>query len=394
MEGQLLTHTESSPNQRLRVLHIITGLDPGGAETMLFRLLGQSDRDKFSHHVVSLTSEGVLGDAIRNLGISVNSLEIRGRFPLPWHLFKLARTIQAVNPNVVQTWLYHADLLGGLTAKILRSAPVIWGVHHTNLDPRFDRRATIWTAKLCARLSSWVPKKIICCSYETRNVHSKLGYPMDAMLVIPNGFDLAQYRSDDQARHDLRSELGVDPETILIGMAARYHPQKDHPTFLRAARLLSSRMTKVHFVLSGVGIDSSNTHLLHTMKKDGLADRVHLLGYRKDMPRVFAALDIATLSSHGEAFPNVIGEAMACGVPCVVTDVGDSAEMVGDTGFVVSPRDFSALADAWERMINLGEDGRMLLGQQARSRVRELYDLPSVVARYEEVFREVASIPK
>jgi glycosyltransferase involved in cell wall biosynthesis len=198
------------------------------------------------------------------------------------------------------------------------------------------------------------------------------------------------FRPDPEARSSVREELGVSATTRLIGLVARFDPQKDHEGFLLAARLLRTRCPDVNFVLAGGGVDQRNRQLARVVADAGLSDVVHLLGPRTDIPRLMSALDIASLSSRwGEAFPNVVAEAMACGVPCVVTDIGDSAEIVGDTGVVVPPCDPEALARGWEQLLGLPAEQRHALAQQARARIAARYDLTQVARRYEAFYSEL-----
>ena len=222
-------------------------------------------------------------------------------------------------------------------------------------------------------------------------VHVALGYDADKFVIIPNGFDLAEFKPDPASRRDLRTELGLDAETPLIGMSARYDPQKDHVGFVAAAAGLSAKHPGVHFVLWGDGIEPRNQTLSDAIARAGMEKKFHLLGRRADVARITTGLDIASLSSaYGEAFPNVIGEAMACGVPCVGTDVGDTASIIGETGRTVAARDPGALANAWSELISLGTEGRTALGAAARLRAETCFSIAAMVARYEALYRQFA----
>ena len=216
------------------------------------------------------------------------------------------------------------------------------------------------------------------------------GLTENKMLVIENGFDLSQFYPDEDSRESVRHELGLPGNGYLIGMAARYNPQKDHANFIRAASLLLQKRQDVDFLLWGNKVDDNNLELAELVHSLDLQNHVHMLGLRMDGQRLFSALDIATLSSaYGEAFPQVIGEAMACGVPCVVTDVGDSAILVGDTGRVVPPRDYVALAKAWAELLDIPESERILLGSQARQRIIDHYCLKRMAESYSQLYRDI-----
>ncbi len=298
---------------------------------MLLRMLERLG-SRFSPHVISLTTPGEIGPRIQALGISVESLDMRPGLPSPFVFFRLVRRLNVLKPDVVHTWMYHADLLGGLAARLAGLGAIGWCIRNSNLDRDKTKFSTRVVVGACARVTRWVPDRILSCSEVARQVHVDFGYAANKMVVVPNGFDLARFQPDLLARAEVRCELGVGADTPLVGMIGRFDAQKNHAGFFDAAGLLHCRLPRVHFVLAGKGVDESNGNLLQAVKATGVRNVTHLLGLRSDIPRLMAALDLLVSSSYGEAFPNVLGEAMACGVPCVVTDVGDSAYIVGDTG--------------------------------------------------------------
>lgn len=372
--------------QMITVLHLITGLDTGGTEMMLYKLVERSDPVRFRHVVVSLTDVGSVGQRITALGIRVYSLRMRRGVPDPRALWRLRAVLLRMRPDVLQTWLYHADLLGVLGATLVRT-PLVWNIRST-LHHDLGHVVEV-VAKLCAWLSR-VPAGVVTNSETAKVMHSQLGYRPKQWMVIPNGFDTERFSPDPAARRAVCRELGVSDDSVLIGLVARFHPMKDHQTFLRAAGLLGQRNQEPHFVLIGRGITSDNATLRESIKASGVGDCVSLLGERADLSRLTSALDIATCcSTYGESFPNVIGEAMACAVPCVVTDIGDAARIVGDTGRVIPSRDPQALASAWQELIELGPEGRRELGWRARGRIVERYSLDSVVQQYETLYERL-----
>ncbi len=373
----------------IRLTHVITGLNHGGAEFMLLRLLSRFDREMFACHVISLTSVGSLGQQIVQLGIPVTALGMRRGVPPSWHFLKLVRVLREQAPDLVQTWMYHADLLGSLAAMLARVGPVVWSIRHTDLDPQANKRTTVWVARICASLSHSLPKRIVTCSEISRRAHVQVGYAGSKMVVIPNGFDTSVFKPDPAARASVRRELGLPDDALLIGLFGRFHPQKDHHNFVRAAALVRAQFSDVHFLLCGEGITWRNVVLAEWIRASGASASFHLLGQRDDMPRLNAALDIAVLSSRSEGFPNVVGEAMACGVPCVVTDAGGTAELVGETGIVVPPRDPEALAAGLVRLIEAGPEIRAQVGAAARQRIEHKFGLDVVVARYQTLYQEL-----
>jgi glycosyltransferase involved in cell wall biosynthesis len=287
--------------------------------------------------------------------------------------------------------MHHADLIGGLAAKLAGSIPVAWGIHNSSFDPRFTKATTIWTVSTCARLSGVLPERIVCCSDASRRAHARMGYASDKMVVIPNGFDLTVFLPDPEARQSVRQEMGIDDDTPLIGLVARFDPYKDHRNFVEAATTLHAQVHDCHFLLCGDGMTWQNSALAGWIERAGIAEQCHLLGMREDIPRLMAALDIASTASSSEAFPMAVGEAMACGIPCVVTDVGDSAIIVGGTGVVVAARDPQALAAGWTKLLlGMNRDQRRQLGSAARERIRERYDIGSVVEQYERLYMSLA----
>jgi len=374
----------------IKLLHLITGLSVGGAEMMLFKLLTHMNREVFELEVISLTDIGSVGSRVQALGVPVRALGMRSGIPNPLGLLRLTRWLLCKPPDIIQTWMYHADLMGGLAAKLAGGIPTVWNIRHTNLSPDANKRTTLWAARASARISPWLPTRIVCCSEASRRVHVRFGYAAEKMLVIPNGFDLAAFKPDPAARRSVRRELGICEHAVLIGLVGRFDRQKHHHNFFQAATQLNLQPLDVHFLLCGDGITWQNEKLVRWIEAGGIKRRCHLLGRRDDIPRLTAALDIATSSSLGEGFPNAIGEAMACGVPCVVTDVGDSAWIVGDSGRVVAARDPEALAKAWLELIESGHERRSELGVAARRRVEECFNLPTIVRRYESLYEEIA----
>lgn len=325
------------------IFHVISGLNDGGAEAVLYRLCVNDKTIK--HHVVSMMDEGKYGALLREAGVQVFCLSMpRGRVTLGglWRLWRLLRQIR---PQVVQTWMYHADLVGGVIARFAGVRQVFWNIRHSTLDVEKSRRSTIWVARLCARISSRVPSTIICCAQRALEVHRELGYAADKLQVIPNGYDLVRFCVDEDARVRLRAEWNVE-DRWLIGMIGRFDPLKDHKNLLDALAIIKSHGVDFYCVLVGCGLDGSNTQLTTWLGELNLTGEVKLLGQRMDIPDVMNALDVHVLSSSSEAFPNVVAEAMACGTPAVVTDVGDAALIVGETGWIVPPKDPIALADA------------------------------------------------
>lgn len=365
-----------------RIAHVITGLTAGGAEEMLLKLLEIGRGDPRTSVVISLTDIGPIGARISALGVPVHALGMHRGRPDPAALFRLVALLRRERPDVVQTWMYHSDLLGGVAARLL-GVPVVWGVRHDTSC--HDKALTRATRLACALLSRWVPQQVVFNSNTARRSHAAGGYATRKLVVVPNGFDLARFRPDPVARAELRRELGIPARAPVVGIVARFHPDKGHDTFARAAARVRAARPDVHFVLCGDGVDWADPELSRLLEGAGLRDVAHLLGARVDVERVFAALDVACLASRTESFPNVLGEAMACGVPCVATDCGDVRAVVGAAGRVVPIGDAAAMGDALLEMLQLEPAAREALAVAARAHVAASYGLPSVARRFGEV---------
>jgi len=375
------------------VVFVITGLSAYGAEMMLFKLLSKMDREGFEPTVITLGSRQGVADDIEKIGIPVHAMNMR---PGPRALFgavRLLRTLRRLKPDVLQGWMYHGNLaaLFAKYAGFLR-CPLLWNIRQSQDKNVSQKLFTTMMMRLGAALS-FLPARILYNAQASARQHEALGYRANKTALLPNGFDPAVFRPCDQRRAQVRAALGIAEDEIVIGLIARYHPMKDHANFFAAAGRLARHEPRTRFLLAGRNVDVSNPEIANMAKANGVEDRVLLLGERKDIPELMAALDIETSSSSSESFANVIGEAMCAGVPCVVTDVGDSAFLVGDSGIVVPARDSQALADGWQAMIELGPAGRRARGQAARRRIEQEFLLESVAKKYEELYRGVAQRP-
>jgi len=374
----------------LRIVHIISGLGVGGAEMMLYKLVSKTDKSESECVVISLTSKGVIAEKIQELDIPVYCLGMKYSFSSLWALIRLGVILIKERPDVVQTWMYHADIIGGLVAKLVGKKAIVWNIRHSDLDLNKDKKTTIWAAKIGAKLSSFIPLKIISCSKTALNLHARLGYREEKMTVVPNGFDLGIFTPSEEIRLSKRLELGLDYGDTVIGLFGRFHPQKDHYGFIQSAAGLCRNFPRIKFLLCGRDVDWNNEKLVSWIGEHNIRSKFLLLGERNDMADLTKVIDISvSSSSHGEGFSNVIGEAMACGVPCVVTDVGDSAIIVGDTGRVVAPGSPGELELAIFELISLTEPEFNELKGKARLRIEKHYGLASVLESYNLVYREI-----
>lgn len=376
-----------APPRPVKLAHWITGLSVGGAEFMLYRVLQNADRARFAPSVTSL-QPGSIAARIEALGIPVSSLGMRSRMPGAGALLKLWRVSRALRPDVLQGWMYHGNLAATASWCLLgRRPPLVWGIHHSVLD----LAAETWPARMGVRMNallSHLPDAIVYVSHEGARQHEQLGFPAAKTVVIPNGFDCAVMKPDGEAPARLRAELGIPPARAIVGMVTRAHPMKDHANLIRAVGILVGQGVDVHLVMMGRGVDPPDGSIAREVALSGLRDRVTLLGQRDDVQPVLAGLDVLVVSSAwGESFPLIVGDAMASGVPCVVTNIGDCPVLVGDTGIVVPRRDSAALAAGIERLIVLGPEARRRLGMAARARIQDTYSVERTTQQYEQLYQ-------
>jgi len=368
------------------ILHVITGLAVGGAETALYRLILEFRGSDYSHTVIVLTPGGGMYARFVEAGIRLIVLDVK-RSPIR-HFVQLYRLVRTLRPDIVQTWLYHADFLGGLAARIAGNRNVIWGVRTTDVDGGCAR-ATSVVRQLCASLSRWVPHTIVCVAEAARRSHSLVGYDAARMVVVGNGFDLSVLTSNRSQRKRLRRQCGFDADDIVLGTLGRFNLDKDHANFVAAAGRLAERHERLRFLMVGKNLDADNADLMRWIDATGHAKRFVLLGERTDVAACLAAMDIFCLSSRTEAFPNAVGEAMAMGLPCVATDVGDVAVLMADTGVLVPKADPEALAQGVTGLMALEPDDREQMGQRARERIRAMFNMTSVRERFERIYDNV-----
>lgn len=375
-------------SKTIKVVHIITGLSTGGAEQALFNLLDGGLAECFCNHVISLSSEGKIGSQTRNLGVPVSALGMRSGRPSLSGLRKLRRVIREIRPDLIQGWMYHGNLAATLARTLAPAHPALaWNVRHSLYDLAHEKPMTRQVIR-ANRIFSFSSEVLLYNSQLSRKQHEAFGFFSMNGRVVPNGINVQRFCFSSDARKRVRSELGISAEVQVVGHVARLHPMKGHPAFLRAAAGLALRYPELHFLLSGRDV-SLKDNALGQLIPAQVRERFHLLGERSDVPDLMCAMDIFCQSSWSEAFPNVLGEAMASGVPCVATDVGDSAAIIGDTGVVVPPRDESALVDGIEGLLMMSSDERRVLGANARARIEANYTLGMIVEQYTALYEKM-----
>ena len=370
----------------MKILHIINSLDIGGAEKMLVKLARSDVFASDEILIVTLLDKGALAPEMEKAGYRVISLGLSKNLTGLMRGFKLISVIREFKPDIIQSWLYQSDLMAGFFACICR-IPVIWSLRQSNLSAAHNKPATRLCIKACAVLSRYIPHAIISNSAEAARVHHKAGYCRNKICVIPNGFDTDIFSPNKEYRKEMRTHLGLSQSTPVIGMVARYDSQKNHIGFLRAASAILTQVPQAQFVLVGEGVSWENKFLTSEISRtETLRQHIHLLGARQDIPQIMSGFDVLALPSAGESFPNVVGEAMASGVPCVVTDVGDCAEIVGDTGSVAEEGDMAGFAKALIQMLTLPAEQRHDLGQAARKRIVSHYSIARTASRFRDIY--------
>jgi len=373
----------------VNITHIIVGLNVGGAEMMLKRLIASHNRSsEYSHRVISLTGLGKVGEELQATGVLVRALGIRNGLDVFQAFSRLRSQLAEDKPDIVQTWMYHADLLGGLAARSLGIRHILWGVRTTEIRAGGSKVTRI-IRKVCAYLSPHVPSMIVCAANAARQVHEAVGYASSKMLVIPNGFDVEKLVATPEQVSAVRREGGLTAEQRVIGSVGRFNAVKDQRNFVLAAGILARRYRDLRFMMVGRDLDQHNVQLMQWITDTGKPECFVLLGERSDVSACLAAMDIFCLHSRTEGFPNVVGEAMVMGRPCVVTDVGDAALLVADTGVVVPKEDARALAEGIESLLSRPTAELHCLGQRARQRIHTHFTMDRTRQQFEQVYQQL-----
>lgn len=440
-----------------RVLHVITTLDRGGAETFLTRLLKRMDRTAFPSAVICLSDGGVLAQNIRQMGIPLLMAGIRkGRtssspvssasssspsspdfntspasaysasctdiFSPVSGLLRMILFAGRFKPHVIQTWMYHADLAGTLLASTLsplKKGPALaWNIRQSSLEPSVNSSSSLYAARICSALSSLCPDAIISCSGIGAMNHARFGYDSSKMILLSNGFDCGEFNSHNQNRRKVRAELGLSQHDFVMGFLARWDPNKDHHTLLQAMAKLMKKVvhenaaeqnlvkaeptpgtavqtpgTAVHtpkLVLAGRGMNSSNIVLTKMLQQTGTLENVILLDEVASPASILDAMDCYVSSSRFEGFPNSLGEAMTASLPCIATQAGDSALLLGETGICLPPSDPERLSAAMHRIFSMSGEKRRIMGSSARRRILDCFSMKRVAATYSTVYADLA----
>lgn len=376
----------------MKIVHVITSLNTGGAERALYNLLQGGLNENSENHVISLSDKGTIGPQIEALGVPVITLDMPIGRPTLTGIIKLRRVIHKLQPDLIHGWMYHGNL-AAILARFFspHKTTLVWGIRHSLYEIKSEKRLTQLIIK-ANRFLSKSPDTILYNSQLSQQQHEQFGFCANNGRVIPNGINLEQFRFSEAERTRVRAELGIPEDALVAGHVARFHPMKDHRLFLQAAVDIARRFDNFHCLLIGRDVKLTNEDLNRHIPKD-LVTRFHLLGERRDVAAVMSAMDVFTLTSEwGEGFPNVLGEAMAMGLPCVATNVGDSALIIGDCGKVIEPKDKSVLIAMIESFLILPATDRRLIGEQARHRIEDNFSLGAIVEQYSNLYKSL--VPK
>lgn len=368
----------------MKILHVITGLGSGGAEGVLFRICRNDSNNE--HIVVSLTNENYYYEPLRKLGVKVVQLNFKHIVFSFLGLVRLFFCIKRYKPDVVQTWMYHSDVIGGIVARLAGVKSIVWNIRHTELIKGNSSRTSRLMCKVSSMISSFIPTQIVTCSVKAKDVHVQLGYQEDKFVVIFNGYDVSAFPFIEDI---------VSSKKFTISMIARHNPQKDHSSFFKSLQHLKDEADFEFTVnLVGKGMDNSNTILLEEIESRGIANFVSLLNVRSDVPSILSNSHLCVLSSSfGEGFPNVLAESMCCGTPCVSTKAGDAEVIVGDTGWLVECGDYLALADSIKEAFYQFSNSQAKWHSRrvsSRERIFNHFSLDLMLEKYSDVWQDCA----
>lgn len=374
-----------------KVLHIITCLGRGGAQNTLANICLQDIKKR--HVVVTLTGGEFWATKLAEYGIKVVDLSVgKSIFGLGFLFFKLLKVIKSENPSVIQTWMYHADLLGGVAGRLAGFENVCWNIRHSDLRPGVEKRSTIWTMRLCAILSDIIPARIICCSQEAVRVHRQYGYSAEKLIFLPNGVDGDRYFWDRDLGLRTRARMGLQlgaPVCLSIGRDSR---QKGRSVLFEAFAAISR--SDAVLVLVGDGLVRENSTLLRQVELHNLSERVVFLGPSDNVPDLLRMADLYIQSSiSGEGYPNALAEACVTGVACVASDVGDSRAILAGypQGVVCEPGSSESLAKAIDSALVYFDDwteGRM--GDSSdKAPIKTVFDVSEMIRRYHLVWEDL-----
>lgn len=372
----------------MKIIHILSGLSTGGAERMLVKLIKQT-KDIVEHVVISLSDEGEQGYYIKKMEIPLITLELSGAIQSLFSVGKLRKIIVSQDADIIQAWMYNGNLAAILACRSL-NIPVVYNVRHSLHNIRSEKK----TMQATIRLNTFYSKRAAAIVYNSkvsRKQHEEFGFSSRASIIIPNGFDVDLYKKSQENRLFIREYFKIPENAFLFAQIGRNHPMKNHRGFIEAAikTIQKANRKDIYFLVVGMGV-GSDLELQKLIRESKTEDKILLSDQRPDIEKVWSAADCGVLSSSwGEGFPNVVGEAMACENLCIVTDIGDSAFIVGDCGIVVQPNNIKDMSDSMVRMLRVPEGDFYAKSRQARKRIVDYFSIEKIAAQYLELYNDI-----
>jgi glycosyltransferase involved in cell wall biosynthesis len=387
-----MKYSSNSQNRRLRVVILARSLEVGGAETQLVALASGLPADRYDVTVACLYAKGPLISVLRDANIDIVPLEKRGRWDVFGFLYRAAKTLKALKPDVLHSFLTPPNILSALLRHQLGSCKLVWGLRASDMNlMHYDWTwtATFWLERLLSR----IPDKIVANAEKGQRYAVQKGFFSKRFSVIHNGIDTKKFEFDTKAAQDIREEFGISSDAFVIGIAARLDPIKDFGTFFKAAAMLATKFPKVRFLCVGAGTAENEASIKKLASTEGIGNLVVWTGLRDDMPAIYSGLNVATLTSTSEGFPNTLAEAMSCSVPCVATDVGDTAILVGDTGYVVPVGDANEIVNGWSRLLTENDVAKAVRGKKCSQRIANNFSLKSMIENHSELYEQLCRTP-
>jgi glycosyltransferase involved in cell wall biosynthesis len=372
----------------VKITTLITDLSAGGAQNALYKLLLGTQGEEIEHRVVSLTDMGTFGQKICDLGVPVDCLNMPVGKPTYQSALTLRKLITTSKPDVIQGWMYHGNFAALFGAFISKSrAKTVWNVRQCLYDLMKEKFLTRQVIRMNKAMSSNIDE-VIFNSHLAKTQHEKFGFETKNTRIIPNGFELDKFLPSAQMRQKTRTELNIAPDVFVIGNVGRYHPMKDHETFLAAAVQIARKFETVCFLLVGKGVSFQNEKFKSWIPEE-LRKRFYLIGESDNLPGIYNSMDVFCHSAWSEAFPNVLGEAMAVGVPSVATDVGDCSLLLSGIGTLVPAKSHLRLSEALGKLVLMSKADREQIGNLSRSRIIDHYSLSFVAKEYIKIYRSL-----
>ena len=383
----VMTGDEPSP---VAILHVIAGLQVGGTETALLRLVQNSDGRLLKHWVISLTDRREQLVAFLAAGADVTILDLSPSRPSLVQIWRYLRAVQRCRPDIIQGWMVHGNLFAWVGRTFAyRKAKLAWNLRHAPSGAGHEKLMTRLLTRAVGLLSCSVDI-LVSNSHTGLSEHRLLGYRARGEVVIANGFDPDRFRPDTSVRHNTRSALGLGT-SVVFGIVGRVHPAKGYEIFIEAAKRFAANTHDARFVLIGRGTNDPDCKLAALIEDAGIGDQTVRLGERHDVDRLLPALDVLCIPSLYEGFPNVVGEAMATALPCIASGVSDVPMILSDTGIIVQPGDPEELYAAMVRLADMSPELRAAMGERARNRLLQNFTMTKNIATYTQMYISLAN---